>query len=196
MIDNEYNSASRIPRQGLTRVPGFDTLPHMAIEDQSRPGVSRLQEELSQRIPFRTAAQETLVGISRTASVVQRATGRLLTPHGISVAQYNVLRILRGAEPTGLPTLTIRDRMIDPAAAITRLTEKLAQAGLIVRERAAADRRRVNCRITPSGLELLGVLDPLISDLDAAFEGALSSEELVSYNQMMDRIRASFARQA
>lgn len=136
------------------------------------------------------------MGVSRTASVVQRATGQILTPHGISVAQYNVLRILRGAEPTGLPTLTIRERLIDPAAAITRLTEKLMRAGLIARERTASDRRQVNCRITASGLALLELLDPAIAGLDAAFEAALSAEEIVTYNGMMDRVRASFARLA
>ncbi|HET9064472.1 MAG TPA: hypothetical protein VFN22_01465 [Gemmatimonadales bacterium] len=168
----------------------------MITDDPPPSGGSALQAELAQRVPFRTAAQETLVGISRTASVIQRATGRLLSPHGISVAQYNVLRILRGAEPTGLPTLTVRDRMIDPAAAITRLTEKLARSGLIVRERPSADRRQVTCRITADGLALLATLDPVIGGLDAGFEAALSPEELGQFNRMMDRIREAFAAEA
>lgn len=165
----------------------------MTRDDPPETGTSRLQAELGQHLPFRTAAHETLVGVSRTASVVQRATGRLLSTHQISVAQYNVLRILRGAEPDGLATLTIRDRMIDPAAAITRLTEKLARTGLIVRERTATDRRQVNCRITRQGLDLLNELDPIIGGLDAVLEGALSTEELAAYNRMMDRIREAFA---
>lgn len=196
MIECEYDIRQPVRGQVLTAIARLRTLPGMETDDQPPPGASRLQEELSQRVPFRTPAQEALVGISRTASAAQRATGRLLTPHGISVAQYNVLRILRGAEPVGLPTLTIRDRMIDPAAAITRLTEKLARAGLIVRERAVADRRQVNCRISASGLEMLTELDPMIGGLDAVFDAALSPAELAAFNRMMDRLRDSFAKHA
>ena len=121
---------------------------------------SQLQAELRQQRPFVNPAHELTIGVLRTASVVQREFDRALEGTGLSGAQYNVLRILRGAGPNGLPTLAVRDRLIAQAPGITRLVEKLARAGLIVRERSAPDRRTVLCRITPAGLALLADIEP------------------------------------
>ena len=74
-----------------------------------RPG-SRVQREIRQSRPFRSAAQEATIALLRTASVVSRAIARVLEPSGLSLAQYNALRIVRGAGKAGLPTLAVRER--------------------------------------------------------------------------------------
>lgn len=107
-----------------------------------------LQQELQQTRPFRSDAQEAALALLRTASVVSRRFARVVEPQGLSLAQYNVLRILRGAGPDGLPTLAIRDRMIDEGSTVTRLLDKLEAAGLVTRDRSRPDRRQVLCRIT------------------------------------------------
>ena len=122
--------------------------------------------------------------------MLNRYTAALLEPEGISTAQYNVLRILRGAGEDGLPTLSIRDRMIDPAAAITRLVDKLASAGLISREGITADRRQVVCRINEAGLALLARLDPALIRGEEEIVGGMSAEELRMLNGLLGRIRA------
>lgn len=118
-----------------------------------------LQDELRQTRPFSSTSEEAVVALLRTASLVRRAIAKLVEPHGISVAQYNVLRILRGAGAEGLPTLTVRARLIEEAPGITRLIDKLETAGLVQRDRTGKDRRTVRCRITPAGLDLLTRLD-------------------------------------
>ncbi len=122
-----------------------------------RPGT--LQEELRQNRPFGSVAEEATVAVLRTAALLKRALNRRVEPHGISLAQYNVLRILRGAGEEGLPTLAVRDRLIEEAPGITRLIDKLEGAGFVVRVRSGEDRRTVRCRITASGLRLLDDLD-------------------------------------
>lgn len=149
-----------------------------------------LQAELQQRIPFRSSAQEALIGVAKTASTANRAAAKVLATRNLSLAQYNVLRILRGAEPEGLATLAIRDRMIDPAAAITRLIDKLEAAGLAARARLTGDRRCVNCRITEVGLRVLGELDEPILALDARITRYLSEDELAQLNGLLERLRA------
>src|SRR5678815_5358726 len=129
-----------------------------------------LQDEIKQTRPFRSSAEEVVVSILRTAAVMQRHLAQVVEAHGITIQQYNVLRILRGAGTTGLPTLAIRDRMIEEAAGITRLLDKLESAGYVVRERSTPDRRQVLCQITPAGLRLLAELD---EPVDAANELAL-----------------------
>ena len=73
---------------------------------------SRLQAEIKQRRPFRSRGQEATVALLRTASVVGRAVARVVEPSGLSLAQYNALRIIRGAGAVGIPTLAVRERMI------------------------------------------------------------------------------------
>lgn len=122
-----------------------------------------LQEELQQTRPFNSSSEEAVVALLRTASLLRRAIAKHVEPYGVSVAQYNVLRILRGAGAEGLPTLTVRARLIEEAPGITRLIDKLETAGLVQRDRTGKDRRTVRCRITPAGLEVLSRLD---TDLD------------------------------
>jgi MarR family transcriptional regulator, organic hydroperoxide resistance regulator len=159
------------------------------MSEPSIPPRSRLVEELQQTRPFPSVAQEALVGIARTASVVDRATARLLGPYGLSTAQYNVLRILRGAGSDGLATLAIRDRMIDPAAAITRLVDKLEESGHISRERLTEDRRSIRCRITPRGLAVLAELDPQLVGVDEQIAAVLTPDEVQALIGLLDRIR-------
>lgn len=159
----------------------------MADPTVNRP--SKLVSELKQTKPFPSPTQEALVGIARSASLVDRAVARLTAPYGLSTAQYNVLRILRGAGPDGLATLAIRDRLIDPAAAITRLVDKLDAAGLLERERTSADRRCVICRITARGLTVLAELDPQLQGIDARLAAVLTPDEVNRLIGLLDRVR-------
>ncbi|MBL0938689.1 MAG: MarR family transcriptional regulator [Gemmatimonadaceae bacterium] len=146
---------------------------------ESRPErTSRdLREEIQQTRPFRSTSQEAVIALMRTASVLSRRIARLVEPHGLSLAQYNVLRILRGAGAEGLPTLAIRDRMIDEGSTVTRLLDKLEQAGLVIRDRSRPDRRQVLCNITPAGDELLAMLDPQMDVMDQALMAPLDPEQ-------------------
>jgi DNA-binding MarR family transcriptional regulator len=152
---------------------------------------SAIERELQQKRPFRTTQAAVVVGIMRTAAVLERRLSQVVEPLGITRQQYNVLRILRGAGSDGLPTLAIRDRMIEEAPGITRLIDRLERAGWVSRERCSPDRRQVLCRITPTGLELLAELDPRV---DAALEelaSSLRASELEQLAQLLDRVRAA-----
>ena len=128
----------------------------------------------SQR-PQAKSAYSTLLS---TADRVRTLFEAVCAPFDITGQQYNVLRILRGAEPEGLPTLTIAERMIEHAPGITRMIDRLESKGLVEREVRPHDRRCVYCRITAKGLELLKLLDEPVEEANrAAFRG-LSAAEL------------------
>src|ERR671921_535272 len=112
------------------------------------PRRSAVQAEIGQKSPFRSPQQEATVALLRTASIVSRALARVVEPFGLSNAQYNALRIIRGAGAGGIPTLAIRDRMIEEGTTITRLLDKLEEAGLIRHERSLPDRRQVMCFVS------------------------------------------------
>ncbi len=160
--------------------------------DSSPPSAppSQLQTEIRQTRPFQSLQQEALLSVQRTASLIERASARVLSREELSTAQYNVLRILRGAGPEGLPTLAIRDRMIDPGAAITRLVDRLVQAELVTRERGS-DRRMVHCRITTAGLDVLARLDPVMTATADEIAGKLPPEELRALIDVLAHLRST-----
>lgn len=103
--------------------------------------------------------QDAFVTVQRAAERLNGEIHALLKPHGISPTQYNVLRILRGAGPVGLPCGEIGNRMIHREPDMTRLLDRVEKQGLIKRLRGTADRRVVTAGITPAGLDLLARLD-------------------------------------
>jgi len=152
---------------------------------------SALQREIRQRKPFRSSTQEAVVGLLRTTDRVRRTLAGVVEPRGITLQQYNVLRILRGSRPTGLPTLEIAARMVEHAPGITRLLDRLEAKTLVRRRRRDDDRRQVMCRITPVGLRLLAGLDPGLQRADESTLGMLSRRDLRRLIALLDRIRAA-----
>lgn len=154
------------------------------------PRASAIQAELLQTRPFPSIYQEATVALLRTTAVLRRAVSRVIETSGISMAQYNVLRILRGAGPDGLPTLAIRERLIEEAPGITRLVEKLEQARLIRRDRSTRDRRQVMCAITDDGLALLAGLDDAVDDVERRALSPLSAADTEQLLALLDAIRS------
>lgn len=150
---------------------------------------SQLQSERQQRRPFASLSHELTVGVLRTAGVVRRGLDRGLEGSGLSGAQYNVLRILRGAGPGGLPTLAVRERLIEEAPGVTRLLDKLVRAGLVTRERGTPDRRQVICRIAPAGLGLLAAIEPRVHAAVERVGARLSRAEQRECLALLDALR-------
>ena len=154
-------------------------------------GASAVQDEIAQKRPFHSLAAEVAVGILRTAALIERHFGQIVARRDVTVQQYNVLRILRGAGKEGLPTLVIRDRMIHEAPGITRLIDKLEEAGLARRERTSSDRRQVICYITPKGLEVLNSLDADMKAADEKAVGHLPVAEQRELIRLLDLVRGA-----
>ena len=150
-----------------------------------------LRSEIAQRRPFHSIKAEVAVSILRTAALIERHFAQVVAAADITVQQYNVLRILRGAGDEGLPTLVIRDRMIHEAPGITRLLDKLESAGLARRERTAADRRQVFCFITPKGLNILETLDAEMRKADDIAVGNLNETEQRQLVKLLEGVRAA-----
>ena len=140
---------------------------------------------------FRSREQQATLGLLRTADALKRHYAHVIEPHGITLQQYNVLRILRGAEPEGLPTLTVAERMIEQTPGVTRLVDRLESKKLVERVPCPKDRRRVFCRITPEGLALLKELDAPVNQADARAVSVLREDELGSLIEQLDRVRAA-----
>jgi len=133
-------------------------------------------------------AKDAVIAIFRAADRLRRHFTPLLESHGITLQQYNVLRILRGAGKEGLCTLELAGRMIEQAPGITRLIDRLETKSWVLRERSSDDRREVRCYITPAGLRLLEQLDDPVDQLDDDVMSTLSPNDLATMTGLMNRL--------
>ena len=151
---------------------------------------SALQREIGQRRPFRSTSQEATLALFRTADLLRRHFARVVEARGVTMQQYNVLRILRGAGPEGVPTLAIADRMIEQAPGVTRLLDRLEAKGWVRRERCTEDRRQMLCWITEAGARLLAELDGPVDAADDEALAMLSPDDQKILVRLLDAIRA------
>jgi len=130
------------------------------------------------------------VALLKTADALGQQAEQVLRPAGLSGAQYNVLRILRGAEPEGLACRAIGDRMISHDPDITRLLDRMEKRGLITRERQTEDRRVVKTRVTSQGLALLKTLDQPVRELHKRQFRHISASRLKTLAGLLEEIGA------
>ena len=144
-----------------------------------------LQDEIKQARPFVSRKQELWLNLSRTTAMLSHDLEQKLRSHGLSPTQYNVLRILRGAMPTGLCQYEIRDRLVAQVPDVPRILERMEKAGWIARTRGEEDRRMVVASATAEGLRLLAQLDrPMEQWMNGLFEG-LTESEIVRLNELL-----------
>jgi DNA-binding MarR family transcriptional regulator len=159
---------------------------------QPRRG-SAVQREIRQSKPFRSPSHEAVIALLRTAEVVRRFLAAAVAPAGLTLQQYNVLRILRGAGEAGLPTLEVADRMIEHTPGVTRLMDRMEGQGWVTRERCPTDRREVHCRISAAGLALLERIDPAVEQTDRQAVGSVDDRSLRKLITTLDAVRAAHA---
>ncbi len=154
-----------------------------------------LQKELKQTLPFRSRTDEAYLSLVRTAELLKRSTAEALRPLDLTAAQYNVLRVLRGAlreadsRERARTCGDIADRLITYEPDVTRLLDKLVRQGLVERERDDHDRRVVRSRITEKGLALLSSLDDRFDGESRARLGRLGEERLQQLIDLLEEIR-------
>jgi len=130
------------------------------------------------------------ISLHKTADSLGLQAEQLLKPHGLTGTQYNVLRILRGAEPEGLPCRAIGERMISHDPDMTRLLDRMEKRGLISRVRQTDDRRVIKTRISPAGLVLLKSLDQPVRELHKRQFHHLPAARLKTLAELLEEVRA------
>jgi DNA-binding MarR family transcriptional regulator len=148
-------------------------------------------EEIRQTKPFADAAEEAVVTLVATANRVRGALSGLVDARGLTLQQYNVLRILRGAGASGLPTLDIASRMIEKSPGIPRLLDRLEARRLVRRVRCPDDRRQVLCHATAQALRLLADLDAPMAQGARELLAPLGQARALALIDLLDLIRTA-----
>jgi len=150
-----------------------------------------LAEEIRQAKPFDSPEQEAFLNVVRTAARLTDRLDPVLGAVGLTPAQYNVLRILQGAGAKGLCRNEIRDRMLTRMPDMTRLLDRMEEAGLVVRSRDEGDRRMVRTRLTPQSRRMLGDLAGPVAEEHRRRLGHLRATELRALVDLLTKVRAA-----
>ena len=151
--------------------------------------MAALKLEIVQERPFSSLEEEAFLNLIRTSDFLHRAFHCKTRNWGVTSTQYNVLRILRGAQPRGLTCSAIGSRMVTAEPDITRFLARLKALKLIRQQRDRQDRRVVWTQISEAGLELLRSMDPVIEQVPRDLLGHLSQAELTELIRLLELAR-------
>ena len=147
----------------------------------------RLEEEIMQT-EFKNEYHRLSVNIIYSGNRVNLMSCKFLKPFGITSAQFNVLRILRGQHPKPVTVNLIIERMLDKMSNASRIVDKLVQKKLSERKICFKDRRRVDVIITKKGLDLLSEIDRIENEWFEKFK-TLNTSEAKKLNVLLDKLR-------
>jgi len=139
---------------------------------------------------FSSPQQMVIINLRYTSNILSNYQNNFLSEYNISIAQFNILRILRGAK-VELNVNTVKERMIEKSPNTTRLMDKLLAKEFIARRNCIEDRRVVYVEITSKGLKLLKVLDSKIKDASFTPKN-ISDEEAELLSNLLDKLRGEF----
>ena len=163
--------------------------PQSSDAPEARIPSARAFAAAHRRTPRELANAEAYIAMYRATMQLMDTFAALLKSVDLSTPQYNVLRILRGAGPEGATCGQVIERMIAREPDVTRLLDRLAARGLIVRGRDARDRRIVRTHLTVAGLELVNSLDAPVDALHHQHFGHLSDRQLADICKLVERLK-------
>ncbi|MBX7241107.1 MAG: MarR family transcriptional regulator [Bacteroidia bacterium] len=145
-----------------------------------------IEEEIKQS-KFRNQRIKALINITFTSNYIELELKNKIEPYGITIQQFNVLRILRGQYPAYVSNTIIKERMIDKMPDTSRLIDRLEAKGYVEKHKCKKDRRLVDIRISEAGLSILKEID----SVETTFEDLLmlTESEAELLNQLLDKIR-------
>jgi DNA-binding MarR family transcriptional regulator len=147
----------------------------------------KIEEEIKQK-KFKSEHQKMYINLVYTANRMNTQQMRMFKEFGLSVQQYNILRILRGQVPTVVNLGLIQDRMLDKNSNASRLIEKLKIKKLVERKESKIDRRQVDIMITEKGLDLLKKMDGKVEEAES-IDSNLTKQEAETLSDLLDKLR-------
>ncbi|MDP4286010.1 MAG: MarR family transcriptional regulator [Bacteroidota bacterium] len=148
-----------------------------------------IEKAIKQSRSFRNPYHKATVNLIYSGRWIINMHNELFNEFGLTIQQYNVLRILKGQYPRVLTVKLIQHRMLDKASDASRVVEGLRKKGLVQRELNSEDRRRVDVIITQKGIQLLSFIEKRSEEMDG-FLSNLNNNEITVLNELLDKIRS------
>ena len=148
-----------------------------------------LKRRLKQQ-KFGSVEQEGLLNLFIASNYLHSKLDAICCGFKITLAQFNVLRILKGAHPEGYPRGEIMRRMVEPAPDVTRLIDRLVKEGLVERYESKQDRRLSLARITKKGINLLTKINPEVDKFISDYSSSLNKSEKETLSNLCEKLYA------
>ncbi|MET3880886.1 MULTISPECIES: MarR family winged helix-turn-helix transcriptional regulator [Chitinophaga] len=152
--------------------------------------MSNLEKLITQKT-FESENQRGLISLIFIGNWITSRHQQFFKRYGITMQQFNILRILRGQHPQAASINVLKERMLDKMSDVSRLVERLRKADLVERKNSEMDRRAVDVRINDKGLELLKLIDTEIRQLDNTLQ-SLNEKEVIQLNKLLDKMLDSY----
>lgn len=147
----------------------------------------KIEEEIKQTKPFRSEQQKAAVNLLFTQGWLMEQMRNVFNPFDITIKQYNILRILKGAGKP-ISTSVIRERLIDKMSDTTRIIDRMIVKGLVEKKNSINDKRLVDITLSIKGLDLLKKIESKSNKMDDIFNH-LSIAQTKELNQLLDKLR-------
>ncbi|ALM20346.1 transcriptional regulator [Nonlabens sp. MIC269] len=118
-----------------------------------------------------------------TTTIIKKGTdftdevSSAIKEQGITLQQFNALRILRGRNGKPASLQDVSKDMIHANSNTTRVIDKLVTKKLVKRVQCPSDRRQIEITITQEGLNLLTILDHQVDEKESEITQNLNDEE-------------------
>ena len=183
-----YHDGNATTQQLKTQQLNNPTLTSVSIVTTRKPHMPTIEQEI-QQTTFTSPAHRTQLNILFTAGWINQQTMQALRPFGLSIQQFNILRILRGRRGKPATVKLLTERMLDKMSNASRLVDKLKEKGYVRRQECETDRRRVDIVITKKGLDIVGQASKAMErDVIERFSN-LNSDEFAQLSDLLDRLR-------
>ena len=146
----------------------------------------KIEDEIKQQ-KFKTPHQKAVLNLIYTTSWMQGRQKDIFKTFGITLQQFNILRILRGQHPSSTSATEIKSRMLDKNSDVSRLLDRLLAKKVITKRVSANDKRAADVNLTEEGLELLRAIDKKQNQIDNVL--LLSDEEAIILSDLLDKSR-------
>lgn len=148
----------------------------------------RLEEAIKQSKPFESDYQRAMVNLIFTTNCVSAEMKDFFKEYNVTTKQYNILRILSGAQKP-VSIAFIRERLLDKLSDVSRIVDRLATQGLVIKKPSQADKRLVDIILSPTGRDRVNMVTTQIAKLDKIMSN-LNNKEVTELNKLLDKIRA------
>ena len=135
--------------------------------------------------------RQAVVQTMQSGNIITEQLNGTLTAFGISIQQFNVLRILRGRNGKVANLESITSDMIHRMSNTSRLVNRLVEKGLCKRVICQQNRRKVDISITDAGLDLLRQIDPVVEQKEAELTQKLTKKEMSQLVSLLTKMKSN-----
>lgn len=146
-----------------------------------------IEEEIKQKT-FKSVHQKAFINLIYTSGWLQTRQAAVFRNYGLTLPQFNILRILRGQHPQPATISLLIERMLDKTSNASRIVDKLEAKELVTRTTSAHDRRTVDVLISEKGLAVLQQIDNKAENINTGVNN-LSETEATELNRLLNKIR-------